>query len=457
MAMNNAANMTGSGSHPPDSPTSPPRGGVPGARMSLALLLGLNLMNYIDRSVLAAVEPLISRELFPDGAKDAQFKMGLLATAFLVSYMVSAPVFGWLGDKWRRWPIIGIGAILFSLASGASGLSTEKAAFAAAVGLGGATGFIVLLITRAFVGIGEGAYAPVAPSIISDMYPVERRGAVMSWFYIAIPVGSALGYVLGGQIGEHFGWRAAFYAVVLPGLALGIWCFFRQDPPRGASDAVVTKSAGFRWADLRVLVRTPSYVLNVAGMTAMTFAIGGVSFWMPRYVSEFRGAGTLGQTTLIFGAITVVGGIVATLAGGWVGDRLRGRYPGSYLLVSGIAMLAGFPLFAAVMITPFPACWVVLFLAVVCLFFNTGPSNTAIANVTHPAMRSVAFAVCIFVIHALGDAISPPLIGYVTDASDGNMNVGFGLVSVAVLVAGVFWMWGARHLARDTVLAPTRK
>jgi MFS family permease len=187
-------------------------------------------------------------------------------------------------------------------------------------------------------------------------------------------------------------------------------------------------------------------------MAAMTFAIGGIGFWMPDYVSEYRKVP--GSTTTIFGAITVVSGLTGTLLGGIVGDKLRDRFPGSYFLVSGIAMLVGFPFFVAVLYTPFPLAWLLIFLACFCLFFNTGPTNTILANVTHPAMRATAFALNIFVIHALGDVISPLVIGLVSDKY--NMNLAFQLVGVTFLISAAFWMLGARYLVKDTELAPTR-
>jgi predicted MFS family arabinose efflux permease len=296
------------------------------------------------------------------------------------------------------------------------------------------------------------------------MFPVAKRGIALSWFYAAIPVGSALGYVLGGAIGTRFGWQWSFYAVVPPGLLLGAWCFFRPEPVRGASDAAAAKLS--KREAYRALLRTPSYVLDVAGMTAMTFAIGGVSFWMPRYVAERltnQGLVTaathdeamklaLDQANSRFGMIVVVAGFLATIAGGWLGDRLRARFSGSYFLVSGAAMVIGFPLFLGVLFTPFPACWWLIAVAVFALFFNTGPSNTIIANVTSPAVRATAYAVCILMIHALGDAISPAIIGFVSDRFH-SMNAGFGVVSVMILVAGVFWLWGAKHLKRDTEAA----
>jgi hypothetical protein len=142
------------------------------------------------------------------------------------------------------------------------------------------------------------------------------------------------------------------------------------------------------------------------------------------------------------------------LLGGIVGDRLRPRYGGSYFIVSAAGMLLGFPMFLAVLYAPFPLAWVFLFLAVFCLFFNTGPSNTALANVSPPAVRATAFAINIFMIHLLGDAISPPIMGWIADRW--SMSAAFGVVSVMFLLGGGLWLYGARYLARDTSLAPTR-
>ncbi|MEX2219502.1 MAG: MFS transporter [Phycisphaerales bacterium] len=430
-------------------PPAPSAGGIASsARASLGLLLAINLFNYIDRYILAAVEKPLRDEFFAPDDPDAKFWTGLLATAFLVSYMVAAPVFGWLADRTRRWAIIGVGVIVWSLASGGTGLAQV---------------FTLLLITRIFVGIGEAAYGPAAPTIIADLYPIRRRGAVMAWFYMAIPVGSALGYVLGGLLARDWGWRAAFYAVVPPGLLLGALCFLMREPQRGGVDlAPGATRRRARLADYTMLLKTPSFALNCAGMTALTFAIGGMSFWMPTYVHEFRDAGDLGRVNITFGAITVATGIVATLFGGYLGDRLRGRIRGAYFALSGTSMLIGFPMLIAVLFVPFPLAWVFVALAEFCMFLNTGPTNTILANVTHPAIRSSAFALNIFIIHALGDAVSPPLIGWVAarfisaEHPAGNMNAGFLVVAGAILVGGLFWLWGARYLDRDTELAPTR-
>jgi predicted MFS family arabinose efflux permease len=241
----------------------------------------------------------------------------------------------------------------------------------------------------------------------------------------------------------HAHWHWAFYATVPPGILLGVWCFFMREPPREGEAALRRATK----ADYLHLLRIKSYVIDSAGMTAMTFAIGGIGFFMPRYLEEVAGLNPA-RSTPIFGGIVVVTGLLATLAGGIAGDKLRDRYPGSYFLVSAGGMLVGFPLTLLMLVTPFPACWVVIFLAVFCLFFNTGPSNTIIANVTPPTVRATAFAVNILIIHALGDAISPPIIGWV--AKHWGLKWGFAVVSVMMGLGGLIWLCGAKYLKEDT-------
>ncbi|MBC7782726.1 MAG: MFS transporter [Burkholderiales bacterium] len=410
---------------------------LPGARAALILLLAINLFNYVDRSILYSLTSTIQKEF---GTTNRA--MGLLVTAFLVTYMLIAPVFGWLGDRWRRWVLIGIGVILWSLASGGSGLATS---------------YGMLLLMRCLIGVGEAAYGPVAPTLISDLYPVASRGKVLAWFYAAIPVGSAIGYMLGGLFAQPGRWHWAFLLTVPPGILLGVLCFVMREPQRGQSDAnqmhtPVTRPPAPRASIKQYLgfFRIRSYLLNTAGMTAMTFAIGGLAAWMPTYLEKERGLSAQSASTT-FGGIIVVAGLAATILGGLAGDALRSRYKGSYFLVSGLGMLAGFPLFLLILVTPFPACWVVIFFAVFALFFNTGPSNTIIANVIPAGARAAAFALNILIIHALGDALSPTLIGWIADVS--SFKIGFVVVSFTIAVGGVFWLLGCKHLEQDTLRA----
>lgn len=429
---------------------------LPGARLALALLLAINLFNYIDRQVLAAVEPNIRKELFPEAVPGAdravlayaKSMMGWLSSAFLITYMLTAPIFGFLAERLSRWLLIGIGVMLWSLASGGSGWPWTQHVVMA---------YWLLFATRCLVGVGEAVYGPIAPTVLADLFPVKQRGRVMSWFYLAIPVGGALGYALGGKVaGSELGWRWAFYLVVPPGILLGLLCFLMRDPLTGAADGVAEPPRKLQWKDYLTLAQTPSYVLNTLGMTAMTFAIGGIAYWIADYLTEYRKVDNLFGLDPItaFGALTVLAGFLGTISGGLAGDWLRGRYSGSYFLVSGIAMLLGFPAILLMTQTAFPLAWVYLFLAVFCLFFNTGPTNTILANVTHPSVRATGFAINILFIHLFGDVLSPPLMGYV--AGYWNQDVSFILVSVMVLVGGVIWLCGTRYLAEDTARAPTR-
>jgi MFS transporter, Spinster family, sphingosine-1-phosphate transporter len=407
-----------------------------GARSALFLLLVINLFNYIDRQILAALEPDIRETFFAPDDVNRMTKTGLLAVAFFVTYMVSAPVLGFLADRISRWVIVGVAVILWSLASGASGLAAT---------------FGILFATRIFVGIGEGGYGPAAPTILSDLFPIETRGRIMAIFCAAIPVGSALGYVIGGLIGAHLGWRWAFYLVTPPGLLLGLLCFWQRDP-RAAADNRVQESQQRSMRDYLNLFRTRSYLINCIAQTLMTFVLGGLGFWVPAYLRYRDQSSDVGMT--IFGLITVVAGLVSTLLGGIIADKLRPRFAGSYFWVSGMGMLIACPIFIVALYMPFPAAWVPMFLAIFFLFLNTGPSNTALANVSLPAVRATAFAANIFVIHAFGDVQAFWLLGYIGGHT--NMHVAFLFVSGIIFLSGLVWLIGVKYLPADTAAVENR-
>jgi MFS family permease len=406
-----------------------------GARGALVLLLAINLFNYIDRQILAALEPDIRASFFAANDVNAMTKTGLLGDAFFVTYMISSPILGLLADRFSRWIIIGSAVILWSLASGGSGLAAT---------------FAILFATRVCVGIGEGGYGPAAPTILSDLFPIETRGRIMAIFCAAIPVGSALGYVVGGLIGAHLGWRWAFYLVAPPGLLLGLLCFWQRDP-RVAADHLVQKSSRRSMRDYLDLFRTRSYLINCIAMTLMTFVTGGLGFWVPAYLRYRDQSPDVGMT--IFGLITVVAGLVSTLLGGVIADKLRSRFAGSYFWVSGIGMLIACPFFIATLYIPFPVAWIPMFLAIFFLFLNTGPANTALANVSLPAVRATAFAANIFVIHALGDVQAFWLLGYIGGHT--NMHVAFLFVSGIILLSGLAWLIGVKYLPADTAAVET--
>jgi MFS family permease len=401
-----------------------------GARTALVLLLGINLFNYIDRQILAAVEPEIRAAFFSVTDVNAMAKTGALGMVFLITYMLTAPALGWLADRFSRWAIIGTCVIFWSLATGASGLAAT---------------FTILVLTRVLVGVGEGGYGPTSPTILADLYPLAQRARIMAFFCAAIPVGSALGYVLGGWISPHFGWRWAFYVVTIPGLLLGALCFSQRDP-RGLGSGQKVRQRANR-EDYKRLIRTRSYGFNMIAQTAMTFAVGGIGFWIAEYLIS---RGQPPQARIIFGGIIVLAGLVSTLFGGALADRLRPRYPGSDFLVSGIGMILACPLFVAMLFTPFPFAWGLMFAAVFLLFLNTGPSNAALANVSFPNMRERAFALNILIIHLFGDVAAYPTIGYI--GGHANMTIAFLVVSIVILASGVFWLVGMKYLAADTAV-----
>jgi len=408
---------------------------ISGANGALLLLLGINLFNYIDRQILAALEPDIRATFFATSDVNAMTKTGLLGDAFFVTYMISAPILGLLADRFSRWIIVGSAVILWSVASGGSGLAAT---------------FAILFATRICVGIGEGGYGPAAPTILSDLFPIETRGRIMSIFCAAIPVGSALGYVIGGLIGAHLGWRWAFYLVAPPGLLLGLLCFWQRDP-RVTAHHVLQESPRRSLRDYVRLFRTRSYLINCVAQTLMTFVTGGLGYWVSAYLAYRNQSPALSRT--IFGLITVVAGLTSTLLGGVVADKLRSRFAGSYFWVSGIGMLIACPIFIVTLYIPFPAAWITMFFAIFFLFLNTGPSNTALANVSLPAVRATAFAMNIFVIHALGDVQAFWLLGYIGGHT--NMHVAFLFVSGIIFASGLAWLIGAKYLPADTAAVET--
>ena len=395
-------------------------------RAVLALLLAVNLLNYIDRQALYAVFPLVKADL-----QLSDTALGFLGSAFMLCYMVSAPLFGWLAGQTSRSAIAAAGVALWSVATVCSGY---------------AAGYRSLLAARTAVGVGEASFGTVSPGLLADYFPKEERGRVISWFYLAIPVGSALGYLLGGVIGQRYGWHAAFLLVGVPGLLLALPVRFLRDP--GREDAGSESRQHSSRPGYLSLARNRSYVITTLAMAAMTFAIGGLAQWAPTFLNRMHGLDVAEANTL-FGGITVVSGIIGTLAGGALGDRLQRTNSSGYLVVSGWGFLIGAPVLAGAILAPsLLACLAAIFVAETFLFLNTGPLNTVILNVTAQPLRAMAFAVNIFCIHALGDAVSPTLLGWLSDLVD--LRTSLLVTPVAVIAAALLCFLGRRYIAADT-------
>ena len=396
-------------------------------RYALGLLLAVNLLNYIDRQVLFAVFPLIKLDLHLTDTE-----LGFLGSAFMLSYLLLAPLFGWIGDHWSRVKLATGGLVVWSLATALAGF---------------APGYRTLLAARATVGVGEASFGTVSPGLLADFFPKELRGRILSWFYVAIPVGSAFGYLLGGVLGHRFGWHAAFLMVGLPGLILAIPIGLLRTPPRGGDDAAPRTGAKKVSSGYSSLFRNRSFVCNTIAMATMTFAIGGLAQWIPSFLYRVHSLDVEKANTL-FGATTVLAGIAGTLIGGWLGDRWQKKSSKGYLLISGWGFLIGTPFAAWAILAPtLTGCMTAIFVAEFFLFLNTGPLNTVILNVTSPTIRAMAFAVNIFFIHALGDAISPSILGWLSD--QWGLRSALLVTPAAMALAGVFCFICGRFVQHD--------
>ena len=397
-------------------------------RYALLLLLSVNLLNYIDRQVLYAVFPLIKEDFHLSDTS-----LGFLGSAFMICYMVSAPVLGWLGDRMSRVKLAAGGLVIWSFAT---------------AGAGYAAGYSALFVARTTVGIGEASFGTVSPGLLADYYPRELHGWILSYFFLAIPVGSALGYLLGGVTGQVFGWRAAFFMAGVPGLLLTIPLWLLREPIRRGREAHSQSPAAGMKNSYRSLFSSRSFVVNTLAMAAMTFALGGLAQWVPTFLFREHGLDVATANT-IFGGITVLAGISGTLTGGWLGDHFQKKHGRGYLMVSGWGFLLGAPITALALFTnSLVGCMSAMFFAEFFLFLNTGPLNTVIINVTRPGMRAMAFAVNIFFIHALGDAVSPTVLGWISDLL--GLRAALMVTPGMILLAAFFCFVCARFIEEDS-------
>lgn len=410
-------------------------------KTALALLTALNLLNYIDRNVLFAVQDLIKAE-FP--RSDTAY--GLLTSVFFIFYMIAAPFMGPLSEKFSRKAVIIVGAVIWSGA-------TLLTAFT--------KNFDELLLRHTLVGIGEASFVILSPTFVADMFPERMRGRVMGIFYLAIPVGSALGFLVGGVLGPKYGWRVPFYVGAGPSLSLAFLLLFIPEPPLGQFDvpgkvpevsglsagtssglvAYLTRLMKWVWALTQSLVRNPAFLTATLGMAMMTFALGGLQVWFPTFLHRVHNY-TLTQANILFGASTIVNGIVASLAGGWISDWLLKRTNSAHYLVSAVSLVLGIPAMCLAIFGSGNVMIAGMFAAEFFLLLNTGPLNAAIINSVGPHIRAMALAANIFIFHLLGDVPSAPLIGYMSDHL--SMRMAFIAPVIAIGLSSAILFYGMK-------------
>jgi MFS transporter, Spinster family, sphingosine-1-phosphate transporter len=387
-------------------------------RTALIVLTALNLLNYADRNVLFAVQPLVQDEFHLSNAQ-----IGYLTSAFLGFYMLAAPFVGPLADRYSRKKIIVLGALFWS------GLTLLTAVTHT---------YTELLIRHTLVGIGEATFVTIAPTFVADLFAEKVRGRILGVFYLAIPVGSAAGYLLGGYLAPHHGWRFPFYIAAAPGFLLAVAVLFLNEPERGQFDSV--KDTPERGTVLG-LARNPAFLTSTLGMAAMTYSLGGIQVWMPKFLFSARGY-TLEAANFAFGIIIVVDGIVAALAGGWLGDYLLPRIKSSYYLVSAASMLLGVPVMIVALFAKGPVMLPAIAVAAFFLLLNTAPLNAAVINSVGANIRATAIAVNIFIIHILGDVPSPTMMGWVADKR--SLQAAFILPVIAMGISSAILFYGMK-------------
>jgi MFS family permease len=464
----------------PNSPEHPPetsQGSDTVSRYSyyaLSVLTLMNFLNYIDRQALPAVAPAMQREL---GLTDTE--LGAMEAALLLSFTILAPLFGRLGDRYSRTRLMATAAVVWSIATGVTAWADRSPVLPPALHLH-LPFFGVLALSslalglccvRAVVGVGESSYSTITPTLIADYFPLKRRATALGVFQAAIPMGFALGYVLGAVLAHYFGWRLAFMLVGLPGLIVSVFVWKLSEPQRGAHDAPPDKPARGAgqdrppwWHTTRQIFMTRDWLLSTAGYTALTFVLGAFATWATLMLARDKHMSETGAA-VVLGVVSLVAGAAGTFGGGWIADRVVAKRRNGYFLVCAVSSLLGVIPAVIALVTHRPMFFLpAIFFAVVLLFVNNAPFHAILVNSVPPAIRASAMALNIVVIHACGDVISRFGVGKLSDSlAGGNATLIAGLakllgidptqehltaallvVPAGLLVSALFFLWGAR-------------
>ena len=399
----------------------PPQNLARAAWATLAILSGLNMLNYLDRYVMAGVITPLQHDLHLDDAQG-----GWSLSAFMLGYFLSAPIFGYLGDRYPRKFLMLAGVMVWSIATAASGLAQN---------------FGMLFSIRIFVGVGEACFVTLGPSWISDLFAVPRRNTAITLFYVAIPFGSALGFTLGGQFADHGDWRDAFFCAGLPGIVLALSLLFLREPRRGEADPAVGAAMELpktSLGDIFRLLQSGRYHLLVWGYTALTFSIGAFGAWGPVFLQRMHGF-SQGRAATLFGAMLAGSGLVATLTGGLIATYLRKRTHAGYVWVMAMSLVVALPVCVfALTVGNATLSLIGLGASMFFLFLPTGPVTSEILEIVPIHLRATGVALCTFIMHLFGDWGSPPLVGYVSDRT-GSLRTGVLILPIVLMIGALLW------------------
>lgn len=362
------------------------------ARKLFTILFLLNLFNYIDRQVLFSVFPLIQNDLHL-----SDFQLGSLASVFMLVYMCYAPVVGFFADRQPRQYWIAASALLWSAATFFSGLAKN---------------YVSLFSARALVGVGEGGFTTIAQPFLAEQYPKNKRATILAYFGLAMPAGAALGYLLGGVIGAHWGWRASFFMVGIPGILLGAGALLFVKDREHRSLQKRSRPAARQYFSL---LKNKPFIFLCLAHAMQTFVLGGLSAWMPTYFNRFFNMDPA-RAGVVFGAMVIVGGALGTFLGGKLADRLLKKTDYAYFVIIAACFILMIPFGAAGLLSHrMPFALITFAVSIILIFAPLGPISASLVALSSRKIRSMAFAVNIFLIHALGDGISPALIGRASD------------------------------------------
>jgi MFS family permease len=406
------------------------------ARYVLVVMVGINFLNYMDRWVASAASPLIQKEFHLSDAL-----VGLLGSAFLLVYAVAALPFGYWADRGIRKTVIGVGVAIWSVATLVTGFARD---------------FVQLFLSRAVLGIGEASYYPAGTSLLSDYFPKEQRGRTMSIWGAGSAFGIAVGFAGGGYIAEKFGWRSAFFFAAVPGILFALLAFGLREPLRGNVESrgqAVEKTHDANLRNFIDLIRIPTLRATILAQTLLFFVLASNAFWLPILLNR-RFSLSVSQAGLLAGVVLVAGGLIGTLAGGWIADRRALKNPAAHLEVgiAGFVLGAVFIVIALVApmnVGPIPVFVPAFLAAVVCLYLYSGPFTALSQNVVSPGLRASSVTMLLFVSHVFGDSHSTFDVGFISDRI-GSLQAALLITSPTLLIlAAVIAATGLRTVNRD--------
>jgi MFS family permease len=391
-----------------------------GATLALILLTAMNFVNYLDRYILPAVQEQVKSDFH---LTDDQ--IGSLTLWFFVAYVLSSPLTGWLGDKFPRKPMIVVAGLVIA---GMNFLTADVHSY------------LSLNLRHAALGIGEASFGIFAPAMLADFYSEAKRNTVLTIFNVAIPVGAALGFLAGGNIAASHGWRMAFIASAIPGAIIALLILFFMREPRKIEAA--HEKAKTDKGTVMSLLTNKAYLCAILGYAAVTFSLGGISWWMPSFLQRVDGREIAAAGT-IMGGITVVCGLGGTVCGGLLANWWSKRTRKALYLVPGISAALAVPPALLCFFGPKAITLPALGVAVFLIFLGTGPVNAATLNAVPANLRATAMAGQLFALHIFGDMFSPKLIGIVSDHS--NLRYGLGITLVTMLIGAAIFIVGAKY------------